>query len=93
MLLSDLMAAQVVDEDGKSLGHVHDVRARLLQRRTPDGAQFRIIGLVVGGRGVRERLRLDAAGVHAPRASGDVIEWERVLEVDDAAGTVTVRPE
>jgi hypothetical protein len=91
MRLSDLMAASVVDEDGNALGHVHDVRARVLQRRNPDGRQLRIVGLVIGGRGIRERLRLDATG-HAPKTSGDVVEWERVIDVDAEAGTITVRP-
>lgn len=91
MLLTDLIAAEVVDQDGNSLGHVHDVRARRLQRRSPDGHQLRVIALVVGRRGVRERLRLDAAGRRAPVGSGDVIDWDDVVEVDGPAGRVTVR--
>ncbi len=91
MLLSDLMAAHVVDEDGEELGAVHDIRARVLERRSPDGYQLRIVGLVVGGAGIRERLHIDRAGRQEPKSSGNVIEWERVLEVDAEKGKIKVR--
>jgi sporulation protein YlmC with PRC-barrel domain len=91
MLLSDLLEAEVVAEGGESLGRVHDVRVRQLQRRTPEGHRLRVVGLVVGARGIRERLGLDAGRGGAPIADRDVIEWERVLAVDGEAGRVTVR--
>jgi sporulation protein YlmC with PRC-barrel domain len=91
MLLSDLLEAEVVREGGESLGRVHDVRVRALQRRTPDGHRLRVIGLVVGGRGIRERLGLDAGRGGEPIADHDVIEWERVVSVDGEAGRVAVR--
>jgi sporulation protein YlmC with PRC-barrel domain len=91
MLLSDLLEAEVVAEGGESLGRVHDVRVRQLQRRTPEGLRLRVVGLVVGARGIRERLGLDAGRSGAPIADRNVIEWERVLSVDGEAGRVTVR--
>ena len=91
MLLSDLMGAEVVDEAGNSRGHVHDVRARVLQRRSSEGYQLRVIGLVVGRRGIRERLRMDPSGSHAPVSSGDVVEWDDVLAVDVDKATIKVR--
>jgi sporulation protein YlmC with PRC-barrel domain len=92
MRLTDLLGANVVAEDGEEFGHVHDVRVRRLERRTSDGYELRVIGLVVGGHGIRERLGIDVGGTHEPIAARDVVEWERVVRVDDEAGLVTVRP-
>jgi sporulation protein YlmC with PRC-barrel domain len=91
MLLSDLLEAEVVDEGGEPLGHVHDVRVRALQRRGPEGHQLRVVGLVIGGRGIRERLGLDAGREGEPIAPRELIQWERVLAVDGERGRVTVR--
>jgi sporulation protein YlmC with PRC-barrel domain len=91
MRLSDLLEAEVVTEDGESLGRVHDVRVRELERRTSDGYRLRVVGLVTGRRGIRERLGIDTGRTERPIADRDLIEWERVLEVDGAAGRVSVR--
>jgi sporulation protein YlmC with PRC-barrel domain len=91
MRLSDLLEAEVVTEDGESLGRVHDVRVRQLERRTSDGYRLRVVGLVTGRRGIRERLGIDTGRSERPIADRDLIEWERVLEVDGAAGRVSVR--
>lgn len=91
MLLSDLLEAEVVTEDDESIGRVHDVRVRMLERRRPEGEQLRVIGLVTGGRGIRERLGLDVGRGGTPIADRDLIEWERVLEVDGDRGRVVVR--
>jgi sporulation protein YlmC with PRC-barrel domain len=90
MLLSDLLEAEVVDEGGESLGRVHDVRVRALQRPTPEGHRLRVIGLVIGGRGIRERLGIDTGRTEQPIADRELIEWERVLSVDGEAGRVMV---
>ena len=90
MLLSDLLEAEVVTREGETLGRVHDVRASVLQRRSPAGHQLRIVGLVIGGRGIRERLGLDVGGSQTPIANRDLVEWERVLEVDGERGRVVV---
>ena len=91
MLLSDLLEARVVSEGGEALGHVHDVRVRRLRRRSPEGHSLRVVGLVVGGRGIRERLGLDVGRGGKPIADRELIEWERVVSVDGEAGEVTVR--
>ena len=91
MLLSDLLEAEVTTEEGETLGRVHDVRVRQLERRTPDGYALRVIGLVIGGRGIRERLGIDTGRTAAPIADRELIEWERVVDVDGEQGVVTVR--
>ncbi len=77
MLLSDLLEAEVVSEDDEHVGRVHDVRVRMLQRRGSEGEQMRVVGLVIGGRGIRERLGLDVGRQPEPTADRDLIEWER----------------
>jgi sporulation protein YlmC with PRC-barrel domain len=49
ILLSDLLGRRVVDEDGRELGRVHEVRADSV-------AQPRVGELLVGGRSLRARL-------------------------------------
>jgi hypothetical protein len=90
MLLSDLLEAEVRTEEGKKLGQVHDVRVRRLERRTPDGYSLRLVGLVMGGRGIRERLGIDVARTATPIADRELVEWERVIDVDGEQGVVTV---
>jgi len=91
MLLSDLLEAEVVTEGDERLGRVHDVRVRMLDRRGSDGQQMRVIGLVIGARGIRERLGLDVGRTGKPIADRDLIEWEQVVEVDGKRGRVVVR--
>jgi hypothetical protein len=91
MRLSDLLEARVETEDGEPLGRVHDVRVRRLERRTSDGYEMRVLGLVTGGRGVRERLGIDTAATPGPTVERDFVDWERVLEVDGERGRIVVR--
>jgi hypothetical protein len=91
MRISDLLEARIETEDGEALGHVHDVRVRRLERRTPDGYEMRVLGLVTGSRGVRERLGTDTARTPGPTVDRDFIEWERVVRVDGEGGRVVVR--
>lgn len=93
MLVSDLLEARVVTPENEEIGRVHDVRVRVLKRRTSEGYGLRVIGLVIGGRGVRERLGVDTARTAAPIADRDLVEWERVVEVDGDRGRVVVRPQ
>jgi hypothetical protein len=79
MRISDLLEARVETEDGESRGHVHDVRG------------LRVLGLVIGGRGIRERLGIDTGRTEGPTVERDFIEWERVVRVDGEAGRVVVR--
>lgn len=82
MLLSQLLEAEVVDEAGKALGRVHDVRVGRLERRTPDGHRLKVLGLVIGGRGIRERLGLDTHETERAIVDRELVEWERVREID-----------
>jgi sporulation protein YlmC with PRC-barrel domain len=93
MLVSQLLEARIETTGGEKLGHVHDVRVRRLQRRSSEGHELRVIGLITGSRGIRERVGFDTARNAAPIAGRDVIEWERVVEVDDENGRIVVRPE
>ena len=91
MRLSSLLAAEVISEDGSGLGHVHDVRVRRLGHRNADGFQFRVTGLVIGSRGIRERIGLDTAASDAETVDRDFVPWEHVIEVDGAEGRIVVR--
>jgi sporulation protein YlmC with PRC-barrel domain len=91
MRISDLLEARVETEDGEKLGRVHDVRVRRLERRSSEGYGMRVLGLVTGGRGVRERLGTDTARTPGPTVERDFIDWERVREVDGEAGLIVVR--
>ena len=91
MRISDLLEARVEFEDGEKLGRVHDVRVQILKRRTPDGHPMRVLGLVTGGRGVRERLGTDTAASPGPTVERDFVDWEDVVEVDGEEGRVVVR--
>jgi sporulation protein YlmC with PRC-barrel domain len=77
---SDLVGAAVFTESGEKLGHVHDLRAHF------DGESWRLMGLVLGAKGLRERLvGADEEGLRG----GQVVAWEAVVGIDD--GVVTVR--
>jgi sporulation protein YlmC with PRC-barrel domain len=89
ILLSDLLETEVVDGAGRKLGHVHDVRVEKMQRRTSEGHQLKVVGLVIGGRGLRERFGLDTARTERPIADRELIEWERVVATEP--GRVIVR--
>jgi sporulation protein YlmC with PRC-barrel domain len=91
MLLSELLELEVRDEAGATLGRVHDVRVQRLERRSPDGHRLKVTGLVIGGRGVRERLGLDTHRTEKPIVDRDFVEWERVIEIDPANGRIVAR--
>lgn len=89
ILLSDLLEAEIVSESGEKVGVVHDVRVERMQRRNADGHRLKVVGLVVGDRGVRERLGLDTARHSISIADRDVVAWERVLAFEP--GRIRVR--
>ena len=78
---SDLFGAVVRTESGDKLGRVHDLRAHFA------GGGWSLVGLVVGGGGLRERL---VAGGGSTRG-GDVVAWEAITRIDD--GLIVVRDE
>jgi sporulation protein YlmC with PRC-barrel domain len=91
ILLSDLLEAEVRAEDGRKLGRVYDVRVRKLGHRNPDGHSLKVVGVVIGGRGIRERFGLDTAKVERPIADREVIAWERIVSFDAGDARVVVR--
>jgi sporulation protein YlmC with PRC-barrel domain len=82
--LSELLGAVVRTSAGRSLGHVHDVRARI----DDDGELF-VTGLVVGRLGLLERLGIGAWKREERLRSREVIAWEQVESAE--AGLVLVR--
>jgi sporulation protein YlmC with PRC-barrel domain len=82
--LSELLGARVQTPAGRSLGHVHDVRARL-----GDDGDLVVTGLVVGRLGLLERLGIGAWDREERLRSRDVVAWERVESAEP--GLVVVR--
>ncbi len=101
MRLSDLLGAVVVDDAGREVGHVNDVR---LVQDGPVvgtfGAALRVSELVVGIGGVGDRLGYGRGGIRAPRVldslfrrlarRGVLVAW---VDVDSSEpGRVRLRP-
>ena len=94
MRLSDLLGADVVDEDGRSAGHVHDVR---LVQDGPlvgaFGASLRVDGLIVGRRSIGARLGYERRKMQGPLPvkllagwlahDGRYVRWDRVRAVEE----------
>ena len=87
MRLSELLGAEVTTVSGRSLGHVHDVRARW---DDPSGPV--VTGLVVGKLGVLERLGLGAPDRAERLRSHDAVQWRDVLEAGPHAVIVRDLP-
>jgi uncharacterized protein YrrD len=92
MRLTDLLGAEVIDQEGRSAGRVHDVR--LVQDGPPvggSGASLRVAGLIVGARGIGARLGYQRRHVKGPWLvrvlagwlfhDGRYVEWDRVQTV------------
>jgi PRC-barrel domain len=102
MNLSDLLASEVVDDNGSRLGTVEDVRVvqdgPLL---LPFGAAFRIDALVVGRHTIAIRLGYERGGIRGPwllrgifrslERRAHVIEWADVIDWDGRTVRVTAR--
>ena len=94
MRLSDLLGADVVDEAGRSAGHIHDVR---LVQDGPlvggFGASLRVDGLIVGRRSIGARLGYDRRKMHGPLLvklavgwlfhDGRYVDWDRVRSIEE----------
>ena len=89
--IAQLLHAQVVDEDGRALGRVHDVRAIQDREQTPDGQppRYRIDSLIVGRSGIRARLGLHRARHPEPLRSTEPLPWTDVIALEP--GRVVVR--
>ena len=76
MRLTDFLNVHVVTESGDELGRVHDLRAE----RTP--RTLKVTGLMVGKRGLLERLGVGAPEAGARIRTHDVIPWAAVVRAD-----------
>jgi hypothetical protein len=94
MKLSDLIGHAAVDETGRSLGRVHDVRMRrdgpVLQ---PSGQPtFRVLGVIVGTGALGRRLGYTESEVNGPWLLKVILQaWarrSRYVEWSRIAGTV-----
>ena len=88
--LSDLLGADVVTRGGEKLGSVHDLR---LRRDSDEGVEgpWHLAGLVVGPRGVFERLGIFGAKRPEPVGEAEVVEWAEVVAVEDGRVVVARR--
>lgn len=85
MRLSDLLGAVVQTENGRRLGHVHDVRVERVQSEL----EWRVKGIVVGGRkGLIERVGLKAALRKDPISTANLVDWQHVVRM--RGGTIVV---
>ena len=87
MRLTELVDRKVVTESGDSLGRAFDVRAER------HGSKVNVIGLVVGGRGLFERLGIGPSSGEAKRHhkvwKRDFVPWEAVVRIEGK--TIVVR--
>ena len=86
MRLSELLHRQVVTESGRSLGHVHDLRAE--QR----GDRLIVTAVLIGRRAYLEHFGLGVgAGKQGTklRTSARSVPWESVVRF--SSGTLVVR--
>jgi hypothetical protein len=102
MRLTDLLDADVLDPDGRTIGHVHDVR--LIQDGPPignAGATLRLEGFVVGGTAFGSRLGFARSDVRAPwllnklfqalHADERFVPWSAVRAISEGRLLVDVR--
>jgi sporulation protein YlmC with PRC-barrel domain len=74
--LSEILGLQVKTESGDSMGRVYDVRAELTER------SLKVTGLVVGKRGLLERLGIDAPVASRRVRWPDALPWADVVRLD-----------
>ena len=79
MRLSELLNREVVDESGRQLGKVEDIRGELV------GDHLRVTGLVTGKLGILERFGIGTHGSGGPSQAKvhghPVIPWDRIVRV------------
>jgi sporulation protein YlmC with PRC-barrel domain len=108
MRLSDLLGAEIVDENGHSGGDVHDVR---LVQDGPVigtfGASLRLVGLIVGRRATGARFGYRRRAMKGPLLvkllagwlyhEGRYVPWDRVRAIEQdrilISGSVDDLPE
>jgi sporulation protein YlmC with PRC-barrel domain len=87
--LGDLLGAEVVDQHGRAVGKVHDVR---LEQAGPELASLRVEGLIVGRRALGARFGF-GRGVRGPSLlrlvfgslghDGRYVAWRRIRSIRD----------
>jgi sporulation protein YlmC with PRC-barrel domain len=79
--VSDLLRREVVTESGEKLGHVFDVRVVRRAGSSTETAdqQWRVTGVAIGSRGLRERLGFTPARRAAPTVDHDFVPWDAIL--------------
>jgi sporulation protein YlmC with PRC-barrel domain len=84
MRVSRLIRSEVVTESGERLGHVFDVRVARRRGSSHERAdqQWRVVGLVVGKRGLRERLGFTPGRRSAPTLRHDLIPWGEIVRIE-----------
>ena len=76
MRLADLLDSNVVDEGGRVLGHVTDVRATQSgPLQGAFGAALQVDGLVVGGTRVGVRLGYERTDIRGPWLLKRLFQW------------------
>jgi hypothetical protein len=89
--VSQLLRSAVVTEGGQKLGHVFDLRVIRRAGSSAERAdqQWRIVGLVVGKRGFRQRFGFTPGRGAAAKLQHGLVSWVAVIDTED--GRVTVR--
>lgn len=83
LAISQLLGSMVLAGRGGKLGRVRDV---LVSRRIEDGAPWELHGLLIGRRGILQRLGFQATiddDMKAGNVPENMIGWSRVMEFDD----------
>ena len=100
MRLSELLGAEVVDEQGRSAGRVHDAR---LEQDGPIiggfGASLRLAGLIIGRRALGARFGYERASMKGPlpvkllvgwvHHDGRYAAWDRVRAIEPGRILIT----
>lgn len=93
MRLSDLLDVELVDEHGRMVGKVHDVRLQRADAPTDavDGG-YQLAGLIVGRRAMGVRFGFDRGGASGPWLlklvfgwaghDGRYVAWDRVAAIE-----------
>lgn len=84
MRVSQLIRSEVVTESGEKLGHVFDVRVARRPGSSHERAdqQWRVVGVVVGRRGLRERLGFTPGERSAPTLRHNLVPWEAIVRTE-----------
>ena len=100
MRLSELLGAEVVDEHGRPVGRVHDVRLEQAEPEPPgQGPSLLVEGLIVGRRALGARFGFDRGGVQGPWLlevvfgslghDGRYVPWHRIRSIRDRRIRIT----